>query len=174
MAQAANHAEHPPHLQHHFHSSAQQASAAKLGMWVFLAQEILFFSGLFMAYIALRFFYPKTFLAAHAHLDVKMGALNTVFLITSSLTMALAVRAAQTSNQKWLKRNLILTIGFACAFMVVKYFEYSHKFHLGILPGNWYSYKYVDGNPQLFFSLYYVMTGLHGLHVLIGVGILVW
>ena len=168
------HADHPPHLHHHFHSSAQQASAAKLGMWVFLAQEILFFSGLFMAYICLRFLYPQTFLHAHEYLDWKLGALNTVFLITSSLTMALAVRAAQTSNKKWLEINLLFTIGFACAFMVVKYFEYAAKFQKGIFPGFFYSYAGIDGRPEVFFGLYFVMTGMHGLHVLVGIFILAW
>ncbi|MCB9638089.1 MAG: cytochrome c oxidase subunit 3 family protein [Myxococcales bacterium] len=176
MSQVAEHAhaEHPPHLHHHFHSSAQQAASAKLGMWVFIAQEILFFSGLFMAYIALRFLYPKTFLAAHEHLDVSMGAINTVFLITSSLTMALAVRAAQTSNKRWAELNLLFTIGFALAFCVVKYFEYTHKFHLGIFPGKFYTYTHIPGNPEAFFGLYFVMTGMHALHVLVGVGLLVW
>lgn len=165
---------HTPELRHHYATAAQQRSAARFGMWIFLGQELLFFSGLFMAYIALRFFYPETFLAAHEYLDVTMGTLNTVFLITSSLTMALAVRAAQVGQQRQLVANLALTFLLAGAFLVVKYFEYAHKIHDGLLPGALYAGPDLPGRPGLFFAAYFVMTGLHGLHVLIGMGIIAW
>ena len=202
MSDTTDHA-HPEYLQHHFHSAAQQRAASKLGIWVFIAQELLFFSGLFMAYAAFRFFYPETFLAAHEHLSVPMGAINTVVLITSSLTMALAVRCAQIGDQKWLKIHLALTIMFACCFLVVKYFEYSAKYHHCLLPGDFYGFPEkddagnikVDGKGHrtfaehceiprsgvleaksagIFFGIYFVMTGMHGLHVLIGIGLLGW
>lgn len=163
-----------PFLHSHFHSPSQQSSAAKLGMWIFLAQEILFFGGLFMAYAFVRYFYPETMLAAHEHLSVPMGALNTLILLTSSLTMALGVRAAQTGNQKQLQIQLILTILLALAFMVVKGFEYTHKFHEGFFPGKYYAGTGIEGSPHIFFGLYFTMTGLHALHVLVGVGVLAW
>ncbi len=168
------HAAHPPFLAHHFVSTGQQASAAKMGMWLFLGQEILFFSGLFLAYAAYRYFYPETFLHAHEYLNVPMGAFNTFVLITSSLTMALAVRAAQLSQKRALVVNLILTIAFAFVFLVVKYFEYSHKFHAGLLPGKYFSAGGIDGVPHIFFGIYFVMTGLHGLHVIAGIIVLAW
>lgn len=166
---------HSPHLAHHFHSMEQQISSAKLGMWLFLAQELLFFSGLFLAYASARYFYPETFLAAHEFLDWKMGAVNTVVLLASSLTMALAVRAAQTNNRKQLSLNLLWTIIFACAFLVIKYFEYAHKFHVGLLPGRFFTNtEMVTGSPAVFFGIYFTMTGMHGLHVIIGIAILAW
>ncbi|GMV42729.1 MAG: cytochrome c oxidase subunit III [Myxococcales bacterium] len=172
-AEAAH--EHPPGLQHHFHTPEQQRSSAKLGMWVFLAQEILFFGGLFMAYAAYRFFYPETFLEAHEHLSIPMGGTNTLVLITSSLTMALAVRAAQTGDQRKLLLNLAWTFLFACVFLVIKYFEYSAKFEHGLLPGKFYAaHEHIAGEPQIFFGLYFVMTGLHGLHVLAGMVVIAW
>ena len=173
MSSTAHHSDNP-HLAHHFVSMEQQVSAGKLGMWLFLAQELLFFGGLFMAYAVARWFYPDTFLAAHAYLDVNMGALNTVVLLTSSLTMALGVRAAQTNNQKQLSFHLAATIILACVFLVVKYFEYSHKIHMGLLPGKFYAATGIAGNPSVFFGIYFTMTGMHGLHVIIGIGVLAW
>ena len=153
----------------------QQASAAKLGMWLFLVQEVLFFSGLFMFYIIFRYRHPETMLYGEHFLDKTLGGLNTVVLLFSSVTMALAVRAAQLGKQKEIVRYLIITIVCACIFLVVKYFEYSHKFHLGLLPGRFYSYTgEFPGEPQTFFALYYCLTGLHGIHVVAGIGVLLW
>jgi cytochrome c oxidase subunit 3 len=202
MSAASEHP-HPDYVQHHFHTAAQQRAASKVGMWVFIAQELLFFSGLFMAYAMFRFWYPETFLAAHEHLSVPMGAVNTVVLITSSLTMALAVRAAQTGNQSQLKLQLIVTMLLACVFLFVKYFEYSAKFEHCLLPGDYYGLpeRDVAGNIKLddkgqrifaehceiprsgeldpkpaaiFFGIYFVMTGMHGLHVVVGIGLMLW
>jgi len=260
--------DHPAHLQHHFHSEAQQFDAAKLGMWAFLAQELLFFTAVFVAYAVVRFFYPETMLSAHELLSVPMGTINTFVLITSSLTMALAVRAAQLNQFKALSINLILTIFFAFCFMGIKAKEYSHKFHEGFFPGKYFTgvgllphemhgslkqsfrlksdpetvyYRFdsgvgiirdevissvsghgmgvldfgpvpdamtvgeaelemaqsfnggskdvatwgkdlvgksfamrFSGKPHVFFGIYFTMTGLHGLHVVIGIGLLLW
>lgn len=164
----------PGLVAHHFVSEEQQRSAAKLGMWIFLATEILFFGGLFMAYAAFRFLYPDTFLQAHERLDVPLGATNTAVLITSSLTMALAVRAAQLGQKRQLQSNLAATFALACVFLVIKYVEYTHKFHEGLLPGKYYTAEGIEGLPHVFFGIYFVMTGLHGIHVLAGMGVIAW
>ena len=152
-----------------------------MGMWLFLVQETLFFGGLFMAYIALRYLYPDTWLAAAEQLDKVMGGINTVVLLTSSLTMALAVRAAQMGNdQKGRQLHLLATIGGAFGFLIIKYIEYSHKLHVGLLPGKFYTFEGSwstatnEFAPQLFFSVYFMMTGVHGLHVVIGIGVIFW
>ena len=126
---------HPAHLQHHFVSAEQQFDASKLGMWLFLSTEILLFGGMFVAYAIYRLQYPELYKEASLQLDTVLGALNTLVLLLSSLTMAWAIRGAQMDNQKVLFRNLIATIALATGFLVVKYFEYEHKFHLGIFPG---------------------------------------
>lgn len=126
---------HPAHLQHHFVSAEQQFDASKLGMWLFLSTEILLFGGMFVAYAIYRVQYPELYEEASLQLDTVLGALNTLVLLTSSLTMAWAIRGAQMDNQKVLVRNLVATVVLASAFLVVKYFEYEHKFHLGIFPG---------------------------------------
>ena len=181
---SAAHAEHSPYLAHHFVRKTQQDSAIKLGMWVFLVQEILFFGGLFMAYIAMRFLYPEVWSSAYHELNTLAGAFNTVVLLSSSLTMALAVRAAQTNDKAKTVRMLGITILCACIFMVVKYFEYSAKFEHGMLPGAFYDPSHAPdwsggltgaaNSPQLFFAIYFMMTGTHGLHVVIGIGVLAW
>lgn len=179
------HDDHPEFLQHHFDSPGQQESAAKLGMWLFLGTELLMFSGLFLAYFFMRAQYPEMVLEYHEQLDKWMGALNTVFLITSSFTMAMAVRAAQVGKREQSFWLLFATIAFGFAFMVVKYFEYSAKFEHGLLPGDAFAHVFHTpegdftqggwfGGPQLFFGLYFVMTGLHGIHVVIGIGLLIW
>jgi cytochrome c oxidase subunit III len=161
-------------LQDHFADSVQQRAAAKLGMWIFLATEILFFGGLFMAYGAYRFFYPGTFLEAHQFLSVPMGGLNTAVLITSSLTMALAVRAAQTGQRRQLVLLLALTLLLACGFLGIKAVEYAHKFELGLLPGKYYRAVGVGGLPHIFFGIYFSMTGLHAVHVIAGMIVIAW
>ncbi len=228
---------HPAHLQHFFATPQQQFEASKLGMWLFLVTEILLFGGMFVAYAIYRAWYPELFAESSTQLDTLMGALNTLVLLASSLTVAWAIRGAQTDNQKVLFWNLIMTVALAGTFMVVKYFEYTHKFDLGIFPGQHFvmpdgrtigelgpladieplvlqeedmaalaqhappaaEHAVADGsdaseehageahgpgahgltNPRsgIFFSIYYVMTGIHGLHVLIGmvaISILAW
>jgi cytochrome c oxidase subunit 3 len=164
----------PTWLAHYFHSPDQQFEANKFGMWLFLAQELLFFSGLFCAYLVFRWLYPETWLAGADQLNKWMGGLNTVVLIVSSFTMALAVRAAQMRDIAKLKMHLVLTIAFACVFLVVKYFEYTHKFHLGIYPGKFYEYEGGTGMMPIFFAIYYCITGLHGIHVVAGIIALIW
>ena len=162
-------------LQHHFSDVEQQRESAKLGMWVFLLTEILLFGGLFVAYGIMRAWNPEMFYNAHQFLDVKLGSINTIVLITSSLTMALAIRFMQVNNKKQTLIMLTLTLSFAATFMVIKYLEYSHKFELGQLPGKYYTFIGVEGsNPHIFFSIYFAMTGLHGIHVLIGMGLILW
>ena len=167
--------EHPAHLAHHFSDSAQQSESAKLGMWLFLLTEILLFGGLFVAYTVYRTWNPDMFINAHRFLDVNMGTLNTVVLISSSLTMALAIRSIQLNDRKKSIRLLAVTIALAALFLIVKYFEYSHKFHLGQLPGKYYTFTGVEGNnPHIFFSIYFMMTGLHGIHVIVGIAVIAW
>ena len=166
---------HPEHLQHHFADEEQQRESAKMGMWVFLLTEILLFGGLFVAYGIFRAWNPEMFYSAHRFLDVTLGTINTVVLITSSLTMALAIRMMQVNNKGLAVANLIMTLGFAFVFLVIKYFEYAHKIELGQLPGNLYTFTGVEGNnPHIFFSIYFMMTGLHGIHVLIGILVISW
>jgi cytochrome c oxidase subunit 3 len=170
--------ERPWFLAHHFDTVGQQVSSAKLGMWLFACTEVLMFSGLFLAYFILRKMYPEMVLIASEELNKTAGGINTVVLLTSSFTMALGVRAAQTNNNKALERNLLLTIACAAIFMIVKYFEYTAKIEHGMLPGKFYhawDHGYIiEGNPHIFFAVYFCMTGLHGFHVLIGIGVLTW
>ena len=163
--------EHNPNLQHHFYTMEQQLEASVLGMWVFLVTEIMFFGGLFMAYIVYRHLYPEAWVAGSNHLNVPLGALNTAVLICSSLTMVLAVRAAQIGSRSGQIVNLILTILFGTTFLVVKYFEYAEKFEHHLVPGPNFD-PALDRAQQLFFSLYFVMTGVHAAHMIIGIGIM--
>lgn len=248
-----------PHLAHHFDTPQQQFDAGKLGIWLFLLTEVLFFAGLFCAYTVYRAMHPEVFVYAHYFLDTKLGALNTCVLLISSLTAAWAVRNAQLAEKKALITNIVITIACACTFMCVKYVEYSHKIHDGLLPGHafkpteqvWELKSFRDKHPaaaeyaeklhksaehkekagasptsttpgasaggeakhevaalerpteeelepliqaglvgprsldpsapisrprmaHVFFGIYFFMTGLHGFHVLIGIGIWVW
>jgi cytochrome c oxidase subunit 3 len=170
----------PAHLQHHFVDSDQQFDSAKLGMWVFLVTEILFFGGLFAAYVIYRSWYPELFLQASTQLNTLWGAINTAVLIGSSLTVAMAIRSAQTNDNRGVYLNLMITLSLALVFMVIKYFEYTHKFHLGIFPGGNFAPTgeaaeiLTHPKANIFFSIYYMMTGLHGLHVIIGIGLMIW
>lgn len=239
-----------PRLAHHFDTYQQQFDAGKLGIWLFLLTEVLFFSGLFCAYTVYRGMHPEVFVYAHYFLNTTMGAINTCVLLISSLTAAWAVRNAQLAQRKALVLNICITIVCACTFMVVKFFEYQHKFHDGLLPGPHFhpteqvweleSFKHkhpaaaeyaehltqlaehkaavkaggviatdkpetgvfekpteeqieplikagVIGpeaedqtrpskprNAHVFFSIYFFMTGLHGIHVLGGIGVFIW
>lgn len=148
----------------HSHMSPAQAyEAAKLGLWTFLATEVLLFGGLFTAFIVYRLKYPGMFRADFVHLNRVMGAVNTVVLICSSLTVALGIAAIRKGKQGLLKLFLSLTILQAAIFLVIKYFEWTEKFAHGLFPAT-----------DIFFSLYFMMTGVHGLHVLGGMGVLGW
>jgi cytochrome c oxidase subunit III len=173
------------HHAHHFNSADDEFEASKQGMWLFLVTEVLMFGGLFVAYTMFRGMYPEMFHHAHKMLDVKMGAINTVVLITSSVTMVLGVSATQRGQRDKAILFLVLTFLLASCFLVVKYFEYSHKFHDGLLPGGYFTNpEFVEEckahvgaqicKAPLFFSLYFMMTGIHGLHVVIGMGLISW
>ena len=240
-----------PHLAHHFDTYQQQFDAGKLGIWLFLLTEVLFFSGLFCAYTIYRGMHPEVFVYAHYFLNTTMGAINTCVLLVSSLTAAWAVRNAQLAQRKFLMLNIVITIACACTFMVVKFFEYQHKYNDGLLPGPafhpteqvWELESFKKKHPEaaeyaeklsraaehktetskaagaidlnapvteafekpteeqlepllkagvigpeaedptrpskprnahVFFSIYFFMTGLHGVHVLGGIGVWLW
>ncbi len=250
---AHEHHYHPPGLQHQFEDMKQQQESASIGMWLFLVQEIMFFGGLFTAYLVFRSKYPMAFAAGSNHLDVVMGAANTVVLIVSSLTMALAVYYAQRSNRNMQVIMIILTMIFGSVFLGVKAVEYKAKYDDGLIPfaglnkrvyaesgghttlepesmknqslpsplssgqqpdahgtyvnprgdfqwrdlslveqgrqGNyltdWEKTGYFDSNNEpsaerfqekvrLFFWIYFAMTGLHALHMIIGLGVMLW
>ncbi len=189
--------EHAPH----FNNAAHEKRAAQMGMWLFLVNEVLLFAGLFTAFFMYRFMYTDTFrFLAFAELDWVMGTVNTGVLLASSFTVVLAVQAARQHKSSMVGIWLLATIGFAGVFLVIKYFEYTHKIHEGLLPGQYFTYDLnesiakvranpvqmahiIDGNINLdnvgtgapmFFTLYFFITGLHGIHVLIGMGLLGW
>jgi cytochrome c oxidase subunit III len=163
------------HLAHHFATLEQQRDSAKLGLWIFLVTEVLLFGGLFVAYAVYRAWNPDMFHNAHKALDLTLGTINTIILISSSLTMALAIRNIQLDRKKVSLYFLLTTILLAVAFLVIKYFEYRHKFHLGQLPGKYYTYKGIEGtNPHTFFTIYFLMTGLHALHIIGGISVIGW
>lgn len=165
--------QHHPALAHHFESLGQQKEAATLGMWLFLATEVLFFGGLFLVYTTYRSLYPDAFVAASHELIVWAGAINTGVLITSSLTMALAVHAAQTGNRRLLILFLVVTMALGTAFLGIKAFEYYTEWTEHHVPGLNYAFEpRFYRNAQIFFSLYFLMTGLHALHMIIGLGIM--
>jgi cytochrome c oxidase subunit 3 len=187
---------------HHFDDAEQQYVSAELGMWVFLATEVLFFGGMFCGYAMYRFRYPAEFIAGSHRLDEWLGAVNTAVLLTSSLTMVLAVHAAQTQRRGQLIANLLLTMLLGATFLGVKGYEYHHKFEERLVPGRSFNFAYAarahhaplestgharpvsisnkDGQigkvnarqVELFFSFYFAMTGLHAVHMVIGIGLL--
>ena len=142
------HESHDPHLAHHFESLHQQFDSGKLGMWLFLATEVLFFGGLFACYAVLRARNPEVFSYASHFLDTQMGGINTCVLIASSLTMAFAVRFAQLGKKKMLVLCLWLTMGGAVGFLVIKYFEYTHKIHDHLVWGSTFYVPPAD-DPEL-------------------------
>jgi cytochrome c oxidase subunit 3 len=165
----ADHAHHP-RLQHHFFSMGQQLEASILGMWVFLVTEVMFFGGLFMAYLVYRTTYPEAWVKSSQELNVIMGGANTAVLICSSITMALAVRSAQIGSRRGQIVNLILTIALGSTFLIVKYFEYAAKFEHHLVPGPYFGPEPpLPFGSQIFFSLYFIMTGIHAAHMVVGI-----
>jgi cytochrome c oxidase subunit 3 len=163
------------HVAHHFDKADTQFDANRMGIWIFLVTEVLFFGGLFCAFFIFQNWYFDSFVEAHNYLDWRLGGLNTIVLITSSLTMALAVRAAQTNDKARVTRMLAITIACAAAFLCIKFYEYHHKIVEGLLPGGAFTAAgFHSSNPKVFFSLYFMMTGIHGLHVVIGMGLIMW
>jgi cytochrome c oxidase subunit 3 len=160
-------------LAHQFDDPAQQFDASSLGMWTFLLTEIMFFGGLFVSYTVYRAAYLEGFIAGSHHLDVILGTLNTGVLISSSLTMALAVHAAQVGRQKLLPRFLMLTLVLGLVFLGIKGYEYWHKYHDALMPGvRFHSEEPLARQVELFLIFYFVMTGVHALHMIVGVGLL--
>lgn len=175
MADMAHTAAHSPALVHQFETKEQQHDAGSLGMWVFLATEIMFFGGVFMAYIVYRALHLEAFIQGSHFLDVAFGATNTAVLICSSLTMALAINAAQTGKSKsTIITFLLLTMLLGAAFLFIKFtFEWTHDWTEGLVPGLHFTYNGLHApGVQLFFCFYFFMTGLHALHMFIGLGIL--
>jgi cytochrome c oxidase subunit 3 len=164
----------PNALQHHFENPEQQKDASTIGMWSFMLTEIMFFGGLFLAYFAYRQAYPVAFASASLKTNLWIGAFNTTVLICSSLTMALAVHFAATGKRRLLVIFLILTLILGGAFLGVKGYEYHDKWVHHEVPGIHFECEGCQdaGHTQLFFSLYFGMTGLHASHMVIGAGIL--
>jgi cytochrome c oxidase subunit 3 len=182
QATIIEHEDHNPALVHQFSDAQQQKNAASLGMWLFLATEIMFFGGMFCAYLIYRLAYFNAFAAGSQQLNVWMGGINTAVLIVSSVTVVLAVKAAEAGKRKLLVGYLVVTILLGMTFLVIKGFEYAEKFEKHHVPGLTFSFtdKFDDNGKQipvnskqaeLFFSLYFVMTGMHALHMIIGCGL---
>jgi len=175
---------HNPALLHHFATEEQQRDSANFGMWIFLATEVMFFGGLFCAYLIYRGWYYNDFATASRSIDAALGGTNTAVLICSSLTVVLAIWAAQTSRRGLMLAMLVLTMLFGATFLGIKGIEYHDKFVEHHVPGS--SFDFHDPIPdhpgefvnpqhaQIFFALYFVMTGLHALHMVVGLGIFTW
>jgi cytochrome c oxidase subunit 3 len=163
-----------PALRHHFDDTEQQRESSTLGMWVFLITEIMFFGGMFGGYTVYRNLYPEAFASTSHFMNVTMGAINTAVLICSSLTMALAVRSAQLGRKKALLLLLVCTLVLGCVFLVIKYFEYHEKWVDHHIPGP--GFQYEDSRffhqAQILFFLYFAMTGMHAIHMIVGAGLL--
>jgi cytochrome c oxidase subunit 3 len=174
-AAAEGHHAQPWYHAHHFDTLDIQNHAVRLGMWLFLATEILLFAGLFVGYTVYRWMYHDAFKFGSGSLDLTMGTFNTVVLITSSFTVAWALHAVKENKTKLASGLLTFTIVCACIFLVVKYFEYHHKFEVGTLPGKWYTNKDItEPGINIFFSVYFLSTGLHAFHVVVGMSVLAW
>ncbi|HEY2093035.1 MAG TPA: cytochrome c oxidase subunit 3 [Thermoanaerobaculia bacterium] len=171
--------EHPHHpfLQHHFEDLGQQHEASTLGMWCFLTTEILFFGGIMLAYWIYRLAYPDAWSVASTLQNTTLGATNTIVLIMSSLTMALAVREAQLGRRLGIVAMLFLTLIFGSCFLGIKMYEYHAHWQEGLFPGSawhWNENPELAPKIQLFMTFYWGMTGLHALHMIIGAGLLLW
>jgi cytochrome c oxidase subunit 3 len=179
------------HPAHQFDTMEQQKESSTLGMWLFLVTEIMFFGGLFVAYVVYRTMYPAAFAAASSTLSVKWGSINTAVLICSSLTMALAIRSAQVNARKGAMGFLVATMLLGSAFLGIKAIEYHDKFVENHVPGHTLNtpFNFVLEDPsearaiqaqdadyqrhaEIFFALYFIMTGIHATHMIIGLGIL--
>lgn len=188
----------------HFQTLEQQRESATFGMWVFLATEVLFFGGMFLTYTINRHAYFTAFGVGSNDLDITLGTTNTLVLILSSFTMAMAVWCAQTGKKKLVPLFLVLTLVLGCAFLGIKFVEYKQKFHHHLVPGRSFDISYHVNHPapgddpkeiafekeelakalasdpdtnshaQLYFSLYFAMTGLHALHMVVGAGLVMW
>jgi cytochrome c oxidase subunit 3 len=164
-----------PELKHHFDDPEQQLESSTLGMWIFLATEIMFFGGMFGSYTVYRSAYPAAFASTSHFMNVTAGAINTGVLICSSLTMALAVRAAQLGQKKALILLLCLTLTLGCVFLGIKGMEYHEKWVEHHVPGPSFHYEEAQyaRQAEILFYLYFAMTGLHAVHMIVGAGLLI-
>lgn len=162
-------------LREQYSTQLQQRETAHAGMWLFLATEVLFFGGLFLGYTVYRMYYPHAFTAGARHMEITIGAVNTAVLLTSSLMMALAVHSAQLGRVRRLIGFLAATMVFGAVFLALKFTEYylhwkEHKF-----PGPHFQTDFpIPGHEQIYWFLYFVMTGAHAVHMTVGMGLLVW
>lgn len=172
---AQPHGLNPKHAEH-FRSHEDEFDATKIGMWLFLTTEVLLFAGLFCFYAVFRMLHPEAFVAGSKHLDVHWGAINTAILLLSSFTIAYSIRNAQTNNIRWLKINLLITIACGFAFLFIKlFFEYIPKWGEGKRPGKWFDYAFATHpHEHMWWSVYYVATSIHALHVIIGMSLIFW
>ena len=186
LATTQEHAATHSALQHHFENMEQQREAGTLGMWVFLVTEIMFFGGMFLAYTLYRYKYPEAFAVASNHLDIKLGGINTAVLIVSSFTMAMAVFSTQVGKKRNSIIFLLMTMALGLTFLGIKAIEYHDKYRDSLIPGTLIPGRPFNpsphelhlppgmpiGNVELFYWIYFAMTGMHALHMIIGVGIL--
>jgi len=164
-----------PQVAAHFQTEEQQTESAFIGMWLFLVQEVMFFGGLFVAYSVYRMKYPITWYEGSAHLNYTIGTVNTVVLLLSSVTMAFTVYATQTGKWRMQLTNFSLTLILGVVFLVIKAFEYHEKYTHGLIPAIAWSpdpQGFTDpARAQLFYVIYFIMTGMHALHMIIGIAI---
>lgn len=159
------------HQAHHEHYDAE---ASKIGMWLFIFTELLLFGGMFIVYSVYRYLNPDAFHLAGEELNTLIGAINTVILLVSSMTVAMATTAIRRNNI-WLTQQLLgVTLMLAMVFLVNKYFEWGSKFSHGVFPGSEYMLSNYSAGEILFFGLYFVMTGLHAIHILVGMALIIW
>lgn len=162
-------------LQHQFEDLHQQSRANTLGMWLFLATEVLFFGGLFCGYLVYRSSFPEAFAAASRHMDVLAGSINTAVLLTSSLMMALAVQSAQLGSRRALTIFLLATMLLGTIFIGIKFWEYYHKYVEHLIPGSSFRFEGSDApQVEMLFVFYFIMTGTHALHMFVGLGLLTY
>ena len=187
LATTHEHTAHPS-LQHHFANMEQQREAGTLGMWIFLVTEIMFFGGMFLAYTLYRTLYPEAFASASNHLDITLGAVNTGVLILSSFTMAMAVYFTQTGKSRPQVLCLILTLILGLTFLGIKAVEYHQKYTDRLIPGKLIPGAEFTTDPhavhllegatlkqvEMFYYIYFAMTGMHALHMIIGAGLLLY
>lgn len=160
-------------LAHHFESLEKQSHAHRLGMWLFLASEILLFTALFAAYAVYRFLYPEAFALSSRAIETSFGLVNTIVLVTSSYTVALGLDASARGNGRRTALLYGASVAMGLLFLALKYVEYHHHFTEGQLPGRHYAYEAIAApGVTIFWSLYFLITGLHGIHVVVGMTIL--
>lgn len=166
---------HPRELRHHFDTPEQQLESSLLGMWIFLLTEVMFFGGMFGGYTVYRNLYPDAFASTSQYMNVTLGGINTAVLICSSLTMAMAVHSAQLGKNRAIILFLLLTLFLGCVFLGIKYVEYHEKWVDHHIPGP--HFQYADARyfhqAQILFFLYFAMTGLHALHMIVGAGLII-